>query len=211
MARLLERGLQAEGHVVDVSHDGAEALALASEAGFDALVLDVMLPSLSGLEIVRELRRARMMTPILLLTARDQIEDRVSGLDAGADDYLTKPFAFDELLARLRALGRRPPDPVETRLEAGAIEMDLTRHEVRRDGQRVELSPTEFRLLELFLRHPNEALTRQRIRAQVWGYDEEPEANAVDLYVHYLRRRLGAALDLRTVRGVGYRLEAPDP
>jgi DNA-binding response OmpR family regulator len=211
MARLLERGLQAEGHVVDVSHDGAEALALASEAGFDALVLDVMLPSLSGLEIVRELRRARMMTPILLLTARDQIEDRVSGLDAGADDYLTKPFAFDELLARLRALGRRPPDPVETRLEAGAIEMDLTRHEVRRDGQRVELSPTEFRLLELFLRHPNEALTRQRIRAQVWGYDEEPEANAVDLYVHYLRRRLGAALDLRTVRGVGYRLEAPEP
>jgi DNA-binding response OmpR family regulator len=211
MARLLERGLQAEGHVVDVSHDGAEALALASEAGFDALVLDVMLPSLSGLEIVRELRRARMMTPILLLTARDQIEDRVSGLDAGADDYLTKPFAFDELLARLRALGRRPPDPVETRLDAGAIEMDLTRHEVRRDGQHVELSPTEFRLLELFLRHPNEALTRQRIRAQVWGYDEEPEANAVDLYVHYLRRRLGAALDLRTVRGVGYRLEAPDP
>ena len=211
MARLLERGLQAEGHVVDVSHDGAEALALASEAGFDALVLDVMLPSLSGLEIVRELRRARMMTPILLLTARDQIEDRVSGLDAGADDYLTKPFAFDELLARLRALGRRPPDPVETRLEAGAIEMDLTRHEVRRDGQHVELSPTEFRLLELFLRHPNEALTRQRIRAQVWGYDEEPEANAVDLYVHYLRRRLGAALDLRTVRGVGYRLEAPEP
>jgi DNA-binding response OmpR family regulator len=211
MARLLERGLQAEGHVVDVSHDGAEALALASEAGFDALVLDVMLPSLSGLEIVRELRRARMMTPILLLTARDQIEDRVSGLDAGADDYLTKPFAFDELLARLRALGRRPPDPVETRLDAGAIEMDLTRHEVRRDGQHVELSPTEFRLLELFLRHPNEALTRQRIRAQVWGYAEEPEANAVDLYVHYLRRRLGAALDLRTVRGVGYRLEAPDP
>jgi DNA-binding response OmpR family regulator len=211
MARLLERGLQAEGHVVDVSHDGAEALALASEAGFDALVLDVMLPSLSGLEIVRELRRARMMTPILLLTARDQIEDRVSGLDAGADDYLTKPFAFDELLARLRALGRRPPDPVETRLDAGAIEMDLTRHEVRRDGQHVELSPTEFRLLELFLRHPNEALTRQRIRAQVWGYDEEPEANAVDLYVHYLRRRLGAALDLRTVRGVGYRLEAPEP
>jgi DNA-binding response OmpR family regulator len=211
MARLLERGLQAEGHVVDVSHDGAEALALASEAGFDALVLDVMLPSLSGLEIVRELRRARMMTPILLLTARDQIEDRVSGLDAGADDYLTKPFAFDELLARLRALGRRPPDPVETRLDAGAIEMDLTRHEVRRDGQHVELSPTEFRLLELFLRHPNEALTRQRIRAQVWGYAEEPEANAVDLYVHYLRRRLGAALDLRTVRGVGYRLEAPEP
>jgi DNA-binding response OmpR family regulator len=152
-----------------------------------------------------------MMTPILLLTARDQIEDRVSGLDAGADDYLTKPFAFDELLARLRALGRRPPDPVETRLDAGAIEMDLTRHEVRRDGQHVELSPTEFRLLELFLRHPNEALTRQRIRAQVWGYAEEPEANAVDLYVHYLRRRLGAALDLRTVRGVGYRLEAPDP
>jgi len=210
MARLLERGLEAEGHVVDVVHDGGEALALASEGGFDVLVLDVMMPGLSGLEIVRELRRLQLMTPILLLTARDLIEDRVRGLDAGADDYLTKPFAFDELLARLRALGRRPPDPSDTRLAVGAITIDLPRHEVRQDGRPVELSPTEFRMLELFLRHPNEALSRQRIRAQVWGYAEEPEANAVDQYVHYLRRRLGDDLPLRTVRGIGYRLEVTD-
>lgn len=209
LAHLLERGLKSEGHVVDLAHDGDEALVMGLEAHFDALVLDVMMPGIDGVEVVRRLRDRRVMTPILLLTARDEVEDRVRGLDSGADDYLVKPFAFDELLARIRALSRRRGATEETILRSGEIEVDLLRHEVRLRGAAVEFSPTEFRLLEFLIRHAGEALSRRRILAHVWGYDDEPDANAVDLYVHYLRRKLGNSFRLQTVRGVGYRLDEP--
>jgi DNA-binding response OmpR family regulator len=172
------------------------------------MVLDVMMPKLDGVSVVRRLRRQRCQVPILLLTARTQLEDRVAGLDAGADDYLGKPFAFDELLARLRALARRGTvaPPV---LAAGEVELDVARHEVRLRGETIDLSPTEYRLLEHLLRNPGRVVSRRNILERVWDAEHEPESNAVDLYIHYLRRKLGDALPLTTVRGVGYRLEAP--
>ncbi len=208
LARLLVRGLESEGYVVDAAHDGEDALALAESSAYDVLVLDVMMPRLDGIGVVRRLREQRSQVPVLLLTARAEIEDRVRGLDAGADDYLAKPFAFDELLARLRALARRgtvsPPA-----LTAGEVELDVARHEVRVRGEAVELSPTEHRLLEHLLRNPGRVLSRRSILERVWGAESEPESNAVDLYVHYLRRKLGKALPLATVRGIGYRVDVP--
>lgn len=207
LARIVKRGLAGEGHIVDVVYDGDAAVASGMDADYDVLVLDVMMPGLDGFEVVRRLRDRRVDTPVLLLTARGELEDRVRGLDSGADDYLVKPFAFEELSARVRALGRRstPQHPV---LAAGAVEMDLVKHEVRVRGIPMDLSPTEFRLLETFMRNAGRALSRQQLLARVWGYEDEPEANAVDLYVHYLRRKLGDAIALTTVRGVGYRLDA---
>lgn len=210
LARIVKRGLEGEGHVVDVVHDGDAAVAAGLDDGFDVLILDVMMPGLDGFEVIRRLRDRHVDTPALMLTARGELEDRVRGLDSGADDYLVKPFAFEELSARLRALGRRT-SVQGPRLSAGAVEVDLVRHEVRVRGRAVELSPTEFRLLEALLRHPGRVLSRQSLLARVWGYEDEPESNAVDLYVHYLRRKLGDAIEIRTVRGVGYRLEDGDP
>lgn len=208
LARLLDTGLRGEGHVVDIAHDGDEALLLALETAFDVLVLDVMMPGLDGFTVVRRLRDRGVTTPALFLTARGEVADRVEGLDAGGDDYLVKPFAFDELVARIRALGRRRQAPIETVLTAGAIRLDLIRHEVTCDGAAIDLAPTEFRLLEYFLRHPGQTLSRRSILSHVWGYDAETETALVDLYVHYLRRKLGKALALTTIRGIGYRLEA---
>ena len=210
LARIVKRGLTGEGHVVDVVHDGDAAVASGMDTDYDVLVLDVMMPGLDGFEVVRRLRDRRVDTPVLLLTARGELEDRVRGLDSGADDYLVKPFAFEELSARVRALGRRSTaqHPV---LAAGAVEMDLVKHEVRVHGRSMDLSPTEFRLLETFMRNAGRALSRQQLLVRVWGYEDEPEANAVDLYVHYLRRKLGEAITLTTVRGVGYRLEVDRP
>jgi DNA-binding response OmpR family regulator len=208
LAALLARGLESEGHVVDTADNGEDALALAQAAEHDVMVLDVMMPKLDGVSVVRRLRQQRCQVPILLLTARTQLEDRVAGLDAGADDYLGKPFAFDELLARLRALARRGTvaPPV---LAAGEVELDVARHEVRLRGEIIDLSPTEYRLLEHLLRNPGRVVSRRNILERVWDAEHEPESNAVDLYIHYLRRKLGDALPLTTVRGVGYRLEAP--
>ncbi|MGE3961973.1 MAG: response regulator transcription factor [Dehalococcoidia bacterium] len=208
LARVIKRGLEGEGHVVDVVHDGDAAVAAGLDDDFDVLVLDVMMPGIDGFEVVRRLRDRRVATPVLMLTARGELDDRVRGLDSGADDYLVKPFAFEELSARLRALGRRQSGG-ETRLTLGTLVLDPVRHEVQLDGAPVDLSPTEYRLLETLLRNAGRVLSRQSLLARVWGYEDEPESNAVDLYVHYLRRKLGDAVRIATVRGVGYRLDAP--
>ncbi len=205
LARVIERVLTEEGHRVDLAFDGEDALALGAEGTFDVLVLDVMMPRLDGFAVLAELRRRGVGTPVLLLTARGEVEDRVRGLDLGADDYLTKPFAFAELLARIRARGRRPEPPRPSVLSAGGIELDVDRREVCRDGRAVQLGPTEFRLLEHLMRHPGQTLTRASILAAVWGYADEPVEGVVDLYVHYLRQKLGRDV-VATVRGLGYRL-----
>jgi DNA-binding response OmpR family regulator len=208
LARLLQRGLESEGHRVDLAADGDEALALALQGGFDLYVLDVMMPGTDGFAVVRSLRERRDATPVLMLTARGEVEDRVRGLNLGADDYLVKPFDFDELVARVRALGRRRGDAADATLHAGGIEIDMLKREVRFGGKEIDLSPTEFRLLEFLVRHAGQAQSRRRILAHVWGYTDEPDANSVDLYVHYLRRKLGDGSMIRTVRGVGYRVDA---
>jgi len=217
LARLCKRVLEEEGHVVDLAETGEEALALGAEAGFDAIVLDVMLPDIGGFDVCRRLRQQGVQTPVLMLTARGAVEDRVEGLDAGADDYLTKPFEFAELLARLRALTRRAPAiTVGERLRAGDLVMDLARHEVRRGNRRIDLSSREYALLEYFLRHPNQVLTRAQILDHVWGYDSDAGDSVIEIYVHYLRNKIDrdeegrpiAPSLLRTVRGVGYALEA---
>lgn len=207
LARIIKRGLEGDGHIVELVHDGHAAVVAAMDQDLDILILDVMMPGIDGFEVIRRIRDQHVSTPALMLTARGEIEDRVHGLDSGADDYLVKPFAFEELSARIRALGRRSPDQ-DTRLAAGAVELDLVRHEVRVHGAPVDLSPTEFRLLETLLRNPGRVLSRRSLLARVWGYEDEPESNAVDLYIHYLRRKFRDALLITTVRGVGYRLES---
>jgi DNA-binding response OmpR family regulator len=208
LARLLRRMLEEERYTVDEAHDGIDGEELAKAGEYDAIVLDVMLPGRSGTAVCQNLRRSRVGTPILMLTARDTIEDRVNGLDAGADDYLVKPFAFAELLARLRALTRRRnADLHAPRLEVDDLVMDVVRHEVRRGNRLIELTPREYALLEYFLRHPDQVLTRTQILSSVWRYDAYLSSNAVDTYVHYLRDKIDRCHErklLHTVRGVGY-------
>jgi two-component system response regulator MprA len=209
----VDRALRLEGYDTDLARDGAEALdALAAHAP-DALVLDVLMPHVDGLEVCRRLRAAGDRTPVLVLTARDGVPDRVRGLDAGADDYLVKPFALEELLARLRALLRRTAAGGRPELLRFAdLELDPAAHEVRRGRRAVELTRTEFLLLELFLRHPRQVLTRTQIFERVWGYDFGPASNSLEVYVGYLRRKLEAGREerlLQTVRGVGYVLREP--
>jgi DNA-binding response OmpR family regulator len=170
-------------------------------------VLDVLMPGKNGIEVCRKLRRDRIHTPVLMLTARDALEQRVEGLDAGADDYLTKPFAVAELQARVRALGRRKAPIEDETLEAGEVTISTSAHRVMRKGREIELSPKEFALLEFLVRHPGQVLTRDQILENVWGYDYSPVANVVDIYVHYLRRKIDSGFSrklIRTVRGVGY-------
>ena len=208
LVRVLRQGLVAEGIEVQSAYDGDEGLRLAADPAVDVVVLDLMLPGRDGREVLQVLRAEGVATPVLMLTARDAVSDRVSGLESGADDYLTKPFAFDELLARIRALHRRAARPQEDVLAAGEVTLDRARHEVRVGDQHVDLTPTEYRLLELFLQNPGRLLTRQTILARVWGYDIEVAPNAVEQYIHYLRTKLSGALPLVTVRGAGYRLDA---
>ena len=201
----LERALRLEAYDVELAADGREALdRLADGASPDAVVLDVGMPNVDGLEVCRRLRDAGDRTPVLILTARDAVDDRVAGLDAGADDYLVKPFALEELGARLRALLRRTGGPIEERLRHAGIELDPGGHTVTRDGRPVELTRTEFLLLELLLRHPRQVLTRTQIFEHVWGYDFGPSSNSLEVYVGYLRRKLGEPRIIQTVRGVGY-------
>lgn len=208
-ARFLKQGLEEEGHLVDVAADGEEGAHLGHLNPYDLIVLDIQLPKKNGLELSRELRREAVETPILMLTGRDSTEDIVRGLNAGADDYLTKPFAFDELVARVRALTRRHGPGIAGALRYQDLEMDRLQRIVARGGRPLDLSPREFRLLEYFLLHPEELVTRTMLLQKVWSMSFDPETNVVDAHVSNLRRKLedgGRRRLIQTVRGVGYML-----
>jgi DNA-binding response OmpR family regulator len=210
----VRRVLDEEGYATDWSADGADGLARAEDGEYDVILLDVMLPSYDGYEFARRLRASGMTVPILMLTARDGIQDRVRGLDSGADDYLVKPFALAELLARVRALGRRAKmnGASESPLLAVAdLELDLRSREARRGPRRIELTAREFGLLETLMRHPGQVMTRSQLLDAVWSYDAVTESNVVDIYIHYLRNKLDKGFDkklIRTVRGMGYAIRA---
>ena len=209
----LRRALELEGYEIELAADGREALErLEADSQPDALVLDVLMPGVDGLEVCRRLRRAGSRLPVLMLTARDAVENRVAGLDAGADDYVTKPFALEELLARIRALLRRTTNGAGETLRFADLELDPGTREVRRGGELVELTRTEFSLLELFMRNPRQVLTRSIIFERVWGYDFGYGSNSLDVYIGYLRRKTeagGRPRLIHTVRGVGYALREP--
>jgi DNA-binding response OmpR family regulator len=210
VAQSIERPLLLAGHRVELAADGIQGLARGASTSHDLIVLDVLLPELDGLTVCRELRRQRIRTPILMLTARDAVTDRVNGLDAGADDYLTKPFASEELLARVRALGRRGGEPASGPLRVADLELDPARHEVHRAERKIDLTPREFELLEYLMRHAGQVVTREQILEHVWREPVDPNAKSVDLYVHYLRNKVDrdtASPLMRTVRGIGYMVD----
>jgi heavy metal response regulator len=207
VANFVRKGLQEEGYVVDVAFDGEEGLAMATEAPYDLVILDIYLPKLDGLAALRKLRERKVGTPVLLLTVRATIEDKVLGLDSGADDYLTKPFAFQELLARVRALLRRHTDANASVLQVADLVLDPVRRLVTRGTRRIDLSMKEFALLEYLMRNTDRVLTRTMIVEHVWNYDFDSETNVVDVYVNYLRRKIDAGHTpklIHTVRGSGY-------
>ena len=209
LGELLGRGLREEGYTADVADRGEAALWMAQAVDYDAIVLDVMLPGVDGFDVCRRLRKDGVWTPVLMLTARDAIEDRVSGLDTGADDYLTKPFSFDELLARLRALTRRAPAERPAVLEVGALRLDPAAHRAWRGDHELDLSAKEFALLEVFMRRAGVALTRTQLLDGAWDLAFESRSNVVDVYVRYLRQKIDRPFgtdSIETVRGVGYRL-----
>jgi DNA-binding response OmpR family regulator len=205
IASFVEKGLRAHGFTTRVAADGPTAAALARSGEFDLLILDIGLPGQDGFAVLSELRAAGIGLPVIILTARDEVADRVAGLEGGADDYVPKPFAFDELLARVRLRLRGEPQPSATTVRAGGISLDLRTRRATVSGRPVELSAREFALAELFLRHPDQVLSREQILSHVWGLDFDPGSNVVDVYVRYLRRKLGAET-IETVRGMGYRL-----
>lgn len=207
----LRRGLESEGYEVTCAADGVEGASAALSGRFDLVLLDLMLPGRDGREVLAAIRREQPRLPVILLTARDGVPDRVEGLDAGAADYVTKPFSFDELAARVRAHLRQAEQGPPTRIEVGDIEIDLVRRSVRRSGREVRLSATEFELLVVLARHPDRVVTRQEILSSVWGYGHEPGTNVVRVYVSYLRRKLALPErpdPIETVRSVGYRLRS---
>lgn len=209
MADLLRRGLEGQNYAVDVVGNGVDAMWSATEVAYDVIVLDAMIPAPDGFEVCRNLRKESVWTPILLLTARDGVDDRVRGLDAGADDYLTKPFAFSELFARLRALVRRVPSERPTVLAVGDLELDPAQRVVRRQGQTIELSPTEYALIEYLMRHAGQVRTRAQIIENVWDFAFDTNSNVVDVYIRYLREKLDrpfGVTTITTVRGSGYLL-----
>ncbi len=214
IAAFIRRGLQEEHYIVDVASDGEEALEMAAAGAYDLLVLDLLIPKLDGLDVCKELRQGGITTPVLMLTAKDTVDDRVSGLDSGADDYLVKPFAFKELLARLRALARRPSAVQGVVLQIGDLSLDTITHEIKRGGTEVHLSPKEYSLLEYLLRNPNQVLTRAMIAEHIWDYDFLSASNVVDVYIRNLRRKLDDDFHdksfIHTVRGVGYKLSERD-
>jgi DNA-binding response OmpR family regulator len=213
MADLLRQGLEEEGHSVVVASDGKEGLAMAEGHKFDAIVLDVMLPGMDGFSLARKLREARNQTPILMLTARDAAEDVITGLNLGADDYLVKPFAFDVLLARLRAVARRGPIPQPVLLQIGDLTLNPASREVTRAGRRVPLTRTEYSLLELLIRRAGRVVTRENLIEAVWGFDSEVRSNTLDAFIRLLRDKVdieGQPKLIHTVRGVGYCLRVED-
>jgi len=213
LAGFVKRALQEDAHAVDVSNDGEEGSYLALKENYDLIVLDLTLPKKDGLAILRELREAKRATPVLVLSARGDVKDRVKGLDLGADDYLAKPFALDELRARVRALLRRGSESGATTLKLADLVMDLASRDVRRGRDEVHLTPREFALLEYMMRNPNRVLTRTAIAEHVWDYNFDWQSNVVDVFVNYLRKKLegeGRAKLIHTVRGVGYVLKEPD-
>lgn len=211
MAELLERTLQEEGHQVVVARDGREGYEIARSSPFDVIILDVMLPGLDGVAVARKLRECRIQTPVLMLTARDAPVDIVDGLDAGADDYLTKPFSIEVLLARLRAVSRRGAVPRSVWLEIGGVRLDPAGHTVTRDGETVNLTPREYKLLELLMRNRGRAVSRDAILQSVWGFDREVSENNVEVFVRQLRLKVdtGEPKLIHTVRGFGYIMREP--
>jgi DNA-binding response OmpR family regulator len=213
LSRALSLNLMDAGYAVDAAYDGEEGQAFAESAAYDTIILDVMLPRQDGIAVCRALRQRRMATPILMLTARDAVADRVLGLDSGADDYLVKPFAFQELLARLRALLRRTAPEKQSILALGDLTADPATHSVERGGQPIKLNPKEFALLEYFLRHPNQILSREQIESHLWSYAFSGTSNVVDVYVERLRRKIDDPFPvklLETVYGLGYRVRPPE-
>jgi len=212
LSNSLKASLADDGYAVDVAYDGVEGQELAEMTPYDVIILDIMLPRRDGLEVCRELRNQRINTPILMLTARDAIEDRVKGLDSGADDYLVKPFAIDELHARMRALLRRDSSDKTGLLAVADLVLDPAAHTVSRNGAPIELTAKEFALLEYLMRNPNRLITRQMVENHVWSYDYEGASNVVDVYIRRLRRKIDEHFDLKlieTVRGAGYRMQKP--
>ncbi|MFO7982233.1 MAG: response regulator transcription factor [Desulfuromonadales bacterium] len=210
VASFVKRGLEEENYAVDVAYDGEDGLHMAENNPYDLLVLDIMLPKKDGLEVIRELRDKEISTPILCLTAKDKVEDVVAGLDTGSDDYLTKPFAFSELLARVRALLRRPAQDRGAELTFADLRLDPVTHKVWRSGKEISLTAKEYALLEYFMRNPNKILTRTMIAEHVWDYNFDSFTNIIDVYVNYLRKKVDKDFDVKlihTVRGVGYVLK----
>jgi two-component system copper resistance phosphate regulon response regulator CusR len=205
IASFIEKGLRANGFAPTIAADGHRAVALARSGDFDLVILDLGLPGKDGSEVLRELREWDRRTPVLILTARDSLMDKVSGLDAGADDYVTKPFRLEELLARIRVRLREEHAPVETVLRVGDLALDLRMRRVEREGRSIELTAREFALAETFFRHPGHVLSREQLLSSVWGYDYDPGSNVVDVYVGYLRKKLGEDR-IVTMRGMGYQL-----
>ncbi|WP_019867091.1 response regulator transcription factor [Methylovulum miyakonense] len=209
----VQRGLKAEGYSVEVANNGLDAIALGTEGQFQAIILDLGLPDINGREVCERLRHTGVDTPILMLTARDAIQDKVAGLRSGADDYMTKPFSFEELLARIEALMRRSGGELKQEskeLQIADLALNLETHEVRRGGVLIDLTPKEFTLLECFMRMPGKVLSRTRILEQVWGYSSDPLTNVVDVYIRQLRRKIDDGHDLKllkTIRGFGYKLD----
>lgn len=210
----LKASLIEEGYAVDAAFDGVEGEELAEATAYDAIILDVMLPLKDGLEVCQSLRRKHINTPVIMLTARDSVEDRVLGLDSGADDYLVKPFAMHELLARLRALLRRESSHKSGVLQVDDLIVDPATHWVERDGHSIDLTAKQYALLEYFMRHPNQLITREMIENHVWNYDFESTSNVVDVYLRRLRRQIDDPYEVKlfeTIRGAGYRLRDPNP
>lgn len=210
LARFLKHGLEEEQYAVDLAYDGEEGWYLSQVNDYDLMVLDIMLPKIDGLTLCRKMRAAQQLTPIILLTARDAVEDRVSGLDQGADDYLVKPFAFAELLARIRALLRRQRDSVTVQLQVADLVLDPARHRVSRTGVSIDLTAKEYALLEYLMRHSGEVVTRTQITEHVWDQQFETDTNVIEVYISYLRQKIDqpyASKLLHTVRGMGYVLQ----
>jgi heavy metal response regulator len=211
IADFIARGLSENGHYVDVASDGEEAVHWPGVVDFDLLILDVMLPGRNGFDVCRTLRAQGLRTPVLMLTARDAVDDRVRGLDSGADDYLVKPFAFSELLARIRALSRREPLVAGNLLSISDLQLDIVMHTVRRGDRLIDLTAKEFALLEYLMRHPDRVLSRTVIAEHVWSYDFDSVTNVIDVHIKNLRRKVDGGFDrklIHTVRGVGYRISA---